>query len=78
VGGRYIEQLKLFEYNTIMTKWLKELFYGREGVDKKESTERREPILHKRISEEERKTIDWAVNRTVEEYGEALKRLGNE
>ena len=35
-------------------------------------------ILGKKVTERDKKRIDAAVERTVREYGEALKRLGKE
>jgi len=64
-----------------MIKWLKNF--------KKKRAESRiqEPIggfasedsrLHKNLSKEEESIVERAVERTVEEYGEALKKMGNE
>jgi len=35
-------------------------------------------ISGKTLSEEDKKTIDRAVNKTINEYGEVLKKLGRE
>lgn len=55
-----------------MTKFFKKLF----GKDTSKNLNKSEGF--KGISQKEAQTIEKAVKRTVNEYGEALKRLGND
>ncbi|MBI2582851.1 hypothetical protein HYW30_01835 [Candidatus Azambacteria bacterium] len=54
-----------------MKKWLKNLFKG--GAYEPEEMPR-----HEIPTEEEKQRIEEAVKRTIDEYGEALKRLAND
>lgn len=64
-----------------MAKWLKKLLpkWNKGTIGGIAEEQRREATgVGRQLSPEEEKIVEHAVKRTVEEYGEALKLMGND
>jgi len=75
--GRGIAGWKKLRYNAFMKDW-KNIFKRPQKSVQVPARTSTEPVLRQALSREDEKTIEEAVHRTIREYGETLKKLGDD